>query len=160
MELVGANYDDIKSLFKKRSYNAGISFDEDSFNDAFIKCANKFENTIITLELTTKYFWTAYLNTAKTNFGSRKLDTVSLDIEFHDVIDENNYASDIYNMIMDAIEMEFGYNDMMIYSLHKFHNWSKHDLEDSGYDISNFESRIKEIHKFVKTYGRRNIKRS
>ena len=165
MELIGANYDYIKSSFKAKSYNAGIQFDEDSFNDAFIKCAAKFENAIITLDTTTKYFWTAYLNTCRTNYyNDSKLDTVSLDVEIHDSVDENdNYASNIYNLVMDAVEFKFGRNSMMIYSLYKYHNWSKQDLEDSGYDIENFESHIKEIHKFVKAYCKnhiKNIKRS
>ena len=46
MDLISIHYKDIKNLFKSRSYNRNIDFDEDSFNDAFIKCAQRFGNEI------------------------------------------------------------------------------------------------------------------
>lgn len=159
MDIIGVHYNEIKSLFKTRSYNTGVSFDEDSFNDAFIKCAQKFGNNEVTLELTIKYFWTAYLNTVKSNIAKdNKLETVSLDTEMHDCAEEDNdYTINIYNIVMDAISTKFGEEQMMMYSLYKLHDWSKQDLEDSGYDMEDFEIRIKEIHKFVKTYCKKHI---
>ena len=160
MDIIGVHYTEIKSLFKSRLYNLNMSFNEDLFNDAFIKCAQKFGNTEITLELTTKYFWTAYLNTIKSSTKQKRLDTVQLDEAIHDCIDEsdNAYALNIYNVVMDAITERFGEDDMMMYSLYKYHGWSKDDLIGEGYDCTAFDTRIKEIHKFVKTYCKTGVK--
>ena len=61
-------------------------------------------------------------------------------------------------MVIDLITDKFGEHDMMMYMLYKFHNWSKDDLVESGYDITYIDTRIKEIHKFVKTYCKKHIK--
>ena len=161
MDIVGVHYTELKNLFKTRLYDRGIQFDEDLFNDAFIKCARKFGNSIVTLEVTAKYFWTAYLNTIKSSiYKSKQNEIVSLDEELHDCIDEsdNAYALNIYNVVMDAITERFGEDDMMMYSLYKYHGWSKDDLIGEGYDCTAFDTRIKEIHKFVKTYCKTNVK--
>jgi hypothetical protein len=62
--------------------------------------------------------------------------------------------------VMDSVSEQFGENDMMVYSLHKYHGWSKEDLISDGYDCSDFEERIRTIHRFVKTYGKKRIKKS
>jgi hypothetical protein len=157
MDIVATHYDKIKSIFKSRLHNMGIPFDEDALNDAFIKCAQRFGNTNVEYTVVIKYYWVAYLNTLKSN--KNKLECVSLDIEMHDCIEtDNTEIINIYNTIMDIISEKFSETDMMIYSLYKFHNWSKSDLEQSGYDTNNLESRIKEIHKFIKTYCKKHMK--
>ena len=158
MNIISVHYNEIKSLFKSRSYKSNTVFDEDSFNDAFIKCANRFGNMEITYDTATKYFWAAYINTFKTNkIKESKLETVELDVDVHDCIDEPD--TNIYNIVMDAISFKYGENLMLMYSLYKFHNWSKTDLIMAGYDIDDdFDYHIKEIHKFVKTYCKNHIK--
>lgn len=160
MDIISVHYDKIKSLFKTRLYNIDMNFDEDSFNDAFIKCAKKFGNSEISYDIVIKYFWVAYLNAIKSNLSKeRKIDFVSLDEEIHDCIDEDDkYATNIYNIVMDAIESKYSEEDMMIYSLYKYHNWSKEDLIDAGYDCTDIDNRIKSIHKFVKTYCKKQLK--
>ena len=37
MDLISVNYNKIRSLFRTRLRNMDMHFDEDSFNDAFIK---------------------------------------------------------------------------------------------------------------------------
>ena len=160
MDIIGVHYKELKVLCKSRLYNIDIPFDEDLFNDTFIKCAQRFGNTEITYETCIKYFWTAYLNTIKSEKNNHKhIDTVSLDEDLHDCIDEddNQYAINVYNIVMDAISERFGEEDMMIYSLYKYHGWSKEDLTFEGYDCDDFDNRIKTIHKFVKTYCKKHI---
>jgi hypothetical protein len=157
MDIVGAKYDTIKSLFKTRLHNIGMQFDEDSLNDAFIKCAQRFGNTTTDYNTVIKYYWIAYINTIKSN--KSKLNCVSFEVDAHDCIDENeSNATNIYNIVIDLITDKFGEHDMMMYVLYKFHNWSKDDLVESGYDITYIDTRIKEIHKFVKTYCKKHIK--
>jgi hypothetical protein len=161
MDIVSVHYTEIKSLFKTRSYNNGIKFDEDLFTDAFIKCAHKFGSEIISYDVSVKYFWIAYLNTVKTEFNKQnKLDIVPLDEELHDCIDEDPHAHaiNIYNIVMDAIAEKFGEENMAIYSLYKYHGWSINDLMGEGYDCTELNSRIKEIHKFVKSYCKTHVK--
>lgn len=57
MDLVSVHYDDFKKTFASRDNNRGRRFDEDSFNDAFIKCANRFGNNVITYDDALRYFW-------------------------------------------------------------------------------------------------------
>ena len=156
MDIVGANYDDIKQLYISRSSNSK-SFDEDSFNDAFIKCAKKFGNDIITYEDVVKYLWVAYINTKKA--ASIKDSKIEYCEEYEDIEEEEDYtAESIYNIVMDAITAAYSEEDMMIYSLYKYHKWTKNDLIEAGYDCKNFEIRIKTIHKFVKAYCKKNVK--
>lgn len=159
MDIVGINYDTIKSLFKSRLHNMNIPFNEDALNDAFIKCAQRFGNTLLDYNTVIKYYWVAYINTIKSS--KPKLDCVSFDPYTHDCMDDtadNVRAINIYNVVMDLVSDKFGEHDMMLYMLYKFHNWSKDDLVESGYDITYIDTRMKEIHKFVKTYCKKRIK--
>lgn len=159
MDIVGINYDTIKSLFSARLHNMGMPFDEDALNDAFIKCAQRFGNAVLDYNTVIKYYWVAYVNTIKSS--KPKLDCVSFDPDTHDCMDDtedNVRAINIYNVVMDLVSDKFGEHDMMLYMLYKFHNWSKDDLVESGYDITYIDTRIKEIHKFVKTYCKKHVK--
>lgn len=165
MDLVASNYKEIKHIFKSRSYNSNIEFDEDSFNDAFIKCANKFNTEEITYETVLKYFWTSYINTVKTNIIKESvMQHEEIDTEVNDYIDntynkfiDDDYSKEVYNIIMNAITIKYGKEDMMIYSLYKFHNWTENDLIAAGYDCDNLTKRIAAIHRFVKTYSKKYI---
>lgn len=151
MDIVSVHYDEFKKSFVSRDSNKGRRFDEDSFNDAFIKCANKFGNDIIAYDDAIKYFWVTYSNTVK----SIKQNTdVELDDALHDVIDDDepSKANYIYNIVMAAITEAFNEDDMMVYSLYKYHNWAEDELIAAGYDCKNLDIRIKTIHKFVKSY--------
>lgn len=150
MDLVSVHYDDFKKTFALRDNNRGRRFDEDSFNDAFIKCANRFGNNVITYDDALKYFWIAYSNTVK----SIKHNNVELDDTMYDIADDDepSKANYIYNIVMDAITVAFNEDDMMIYSLYKYHGWTERELVEAGYDCKNLDVRIKTIHKFVKAY--------
>lgn len=160
MDLVASNYKEIKKLFKTRSYNMNYEFDEDSFNDAFIKCVNKFNSEEITYDTVLKYFWTSYINTVKTNLiKESNMHSEELDEELHDCIDntyneffDDDYSKEVYNIIMNAITVKYGKEDMLIYSLHKYHDWTENDLIAAGYDITDLRNKIKTIHRFVKSY--------
>lgn len=164
-DIVASNYNDIKSIFSSRSYNISIQFDEDLFNDAFIKCTNKFKDEIITYDTVIKYFWTVYVNTVKSDIiKSKKLETEPLDEEIHDCIDntynelyDSDYAIDVYNTIMNAITVKYGEDEMLIYSLYKYHDWTVDDIKRAGYDCQNLDKRIKAIHRFVKIYSKKHL---
>lgn len=163
MDWVASNYKEIKQLFKTRTYNINYEFDEDSFNDAFIKCVNKFESEEITYDTVLKYFWTSYINTVKTNIiKESKLQYEEFNEELHDCIDDtynefvdDDYSKEVYNIIMNAITVKYGKEDMLIYSLHKYHDWTENDLIAAGYDCDNFNKKITSIHRFVKAYTKK-----
>ena len=165
MDIVADNYTKIKSLFSSRLYNISINFDEDLFTDAFIKCANKFGSEQITYEVTVKYFWIAYLNTIKTELAKIENSNVEfLEEDIHDCIDDtynelydDDYARNIYNTIMDAITLKYGEEEMLVYSLYKYHNWTEIDLIAAGYNCDKLSDRIKKIHRFVKEYCKKHI---
>ena len=156
MDIVAANYNKIKQLYITRENCNGRKFDEDFFNDAFIKCANHFGNNIIDYETVVKYFWVAYVNTCKDKNNT----CIELWEEYPDILDDNDktFAQVLYDDVMCTVMEEFSEDDMLIYSLYKYYNWTKSDLENAGYNIKNLEIRIKTIHKFVKQYAKNKYK--
>ena len=161
MDIVGIHYDDIRKTYCLRDNNNGRKFDEDSFNDAFIKCSICFGNKQITYDDVIKYFWIAYSNTRKgANYKYKS--HIELQENYpEDIIDDDqdSFAEKFYNVSMDAIKKSFGEDDMMIYSLYKYHDWTKKDLIEAGYDCNNLEIRIKNIHKFLKEYVKKHYKK-
>lgn len=166
MGVVATHFDELKRLFKSRIHDAGLQFDDDIFSDTIIKCATKFGNADVSYDVVVKYFWTSFLNNTKmSKINVNRLDTVELDEELHDCIDntynelyDDDYTINIYNIVMNAITVKYGSDLMELYSLHKFHGWTKEDLMQAGYNCDNFETNIKEIHKFVKSYGKKHIR--
>ena len=160
MDIVGIHYDDIKKLYIKRECSNGRKFNEDSFNTAFIKCAKHFENNTLDYDTVVKYFWVAYVNTSKNeykyNSNTELCDEFNFDILDDD--DEESFAQKLYTTVMDAISYVYSEEDMLIYSLYKYHGWKKEELIEAGYNCENFETRIKEIHKFVKEYTKKHFK--
>lgn len=159
MDIIGVHYDDIKRIYSTRDNNNGKKFNEDAFNEAFIKCSIHFKNDLITYEDAIKYYWVAYVNTSK---GDNKyLTTIDLCESYNDVEDEeeDSFSAKFYDDIMNAISKSFSENDMMIYSLYKYHKWSIQELIDAGYDCTNFKIRIKNIHRFVKEYAKKKYKK-
>ena len=157
MDIVGIHYDDIRKTYSTRDNSNNRKFDEDAFNEAFIKCAKHFGNSEINYEDVIKYFWIAYVNTRKGNDYKFK-STVELCEEYpEDIIDEyeSSFEEKFYNNIMTAITKSFGEEDMLIYSLYKYHGWKEQDLIDAGYNCKNLNIRIKNIHKFVKEYAKK-----
>lgn len=124
-DIVSIKYKDIRISFNNWSKNRQIVFDEDSFNDAFIKCAEHFKNKIITSDEAIKYFWTAYIHTVMNNKKHNSFST-----ELSDNIDiinnEYNYDIDaIYDIILKDIQQQFGNNAMQL-----IHNHFIHNIED------------------------------
>jgi len=163
MDIISVHYKDIRKLFTNRLINQAIKFDDDSFNDAFIKCAQHFGNEQITYDDAIKYFYVAFTNTIRGNVIKTKknLSYDELDESIEDDTDDDDhtqFAKYFYDTIMSAITEAFNENDMMIYSLYKYNDWTKQDLIDSGYDCKNFDVRIKNIHRFVKEYVKSDAK--
>ena len=160
MDIVGIHYDDIKNTYFIRDKASNRKFNDDAFNDAFIKCAKHFNNDIIEYDDVIKYFWIAYVNTCKNNFKQTSIidfcEEYSEDISDED--DTESFTTNFYNTCMDAITEAFNENDMLIYSLYKYHKWTKDDLIAAGYDCNNFEIRIKTIHRFLKEYCKKKYK--
>jgi hypothetical protein len=154
MTLIADNYDDVIKLFKSLSRKTCIDFDEDSFQEAFLKCAKKFGSEQITYDEATKYFWAAYLNTAKSELvHDNKFSYIDSEEIKDEIIDEtDDDYSDLYIDVMNAIQKKFGKEDSQIYILYKYHDWTEDDLIATGYDCENFTERIKKIHRFVKSY--------
>lgn len=157
MDIVGVYYDDIKKIYNSRDNNNKRKFNEDAFNEAFIKCAAKFGNSIITYDDVIKYFWIAYVNTCKNNYTYEN--AMCFCEEYPEIEEESeNFSTQFYNIIMNAIENAFSEEDAALYSLYKYHGWSKQDLISAGYNCKNIEIRIKTIHKFVKEFSKKNFK--
>lgn len=160
MDIVSVHYKEIRKSFTSRSFDK--TFDEDSFNDAFIKCALHFGNDTIDYDYAIKYLFTTYKNTHNSMSYIETNETVDIEeCDFADEYDEEELdAKEIYDDVMNAIAEEYSENDMKIYSLYKYHKWKLQQLIDSGYNCTDFENKIKEIHKFAKSYCKRKFGKS
>jgi hypothetical protein len=156
MDIVSIHYKDIKNTFICRSVKSKGVFDEDSFNDAFIKCAEHFGESVINFDDAIKYFWVSYVNTKISNYKNSSKYSQYEELS-EDIIDDTDEGGTkyFYDRVMDAISEVFGENDMMVYSLYMYHNWSKEELEQDGYICNNLDAKIKLIHKFVKQYTKK-----
>jgi hypothetical protein len=162
MDIISIHYKEIKMLFRKRIQSKKQSFDEDCFNDAFIKCAQRFGNKTISYDEAVKYFWVAYVNTYKGSHSKASREFIeSIDGSDFDCIDDEDpsYAKYVYDIVMTTVSEVFGEDDMMVYSLYKYYGWSENELIDAGYDCKDLNNRIKTIHKFVKSYCKKNMSR-
>lgn len=158
MDIVGFYYDDIKHIFTLRDQNAKRKFNEDAFNESFIRCAKKFENNTVEYDTVIKYFWIAYVNTCKGDYKYES--TIELCENYSEEYSEedDSFSKKFYDYAMNVIENEFGENDMLIYSLYKCHGWTKNELIESGYDCSDFEMKIKNINRFIKNHCKKKFK--
>lgn len=157
MGIVGAHYKDIRNLFISRVKKLGRTFSDDTFNTVFIKCTERFGDKEVGYDDVVKYFYVSYLNTELKNDKTKG--RFELCDEFDDIPDEDKSAATaLYDKVMDTVKDEFNENDMMVYSLYKYHGWTKEDLENDGYDCTNLDTRVKTIHRFVKKHFRKKIK--
>lgn len=148
MDIVAIHYDDIKRIYTLRDNNKKQKFDEDSFNEAFIKCASKFGNNIITYDDAIKYFWIAYSNTYK---SSKTNKFIEFDIDAHDYID-NTYNENIDTLVSDIfnnIEKKFGKNNRDAYELYICQNWKINDIINKGIVDKDFPNTLKRIKRFI-----------
>ena len=67
MGIVGAHYKDIRNLFISRVTKLGRPFSDDTFNTAFIKCAERFGDKEVGYDDVVRYFYVSYLNTELKN---------------------------------------------------------------------------------------------
>jgi hypothetical protein len=161
MDIIGVHYKDIKNLFTSRDVKNGIRFNEDSFNTAFIKCVEQFGDKIVEYDDVVKYFYVTYKHIRDTELTYYSKITVQDEFE-DDIIDDEDedYAKYVYETVMLAVSNTFGEDDMMMYSLYKYHDWTKEELENDGYDCIDFDERINTIHRFMKKFCKKNIRRA
>lgn len=108
VDVVSFNYKDIKTLFQNRSIKRHLMFDEDAFNDAFIKCAEHFENELISYDTAIKYFWTAYIHIVLNHKIHDAHSTGYSDIYDCEDIIYNIDIDYIYNAIINDVKNKFG----------------------------------------------------
>lgn len=161
MDIISVHYKDIKKLFTTRCATRKIQFNEDAFNESFIKCAQHFGNDVIIYDDAVRYFWIAYLNTVKGDISKNSRAMLCNEFEEEPLTDDDSdeqFAKYFYDTTMAAITEAFSEDDMMIYSLYKYNGWSENDLKEAGYDCKNLDIRIKNIHRFVKKYTKMKYK--
>lgn len=125
-DIISNYYNDIYTLFKSRMHRRDMHFNEDAFNDAFIKCSEHFKSDLISYDHAVKYFWTTYINTVL-NEKIHDSYTTELPEDYDCECDEYNYDIDnLYNTIIDDIDMEFGEEGMEVVN-----NYLKHKKSDS-----------------------------
>jgi hypothetical protein len=157
MDIVGINYDTIKSLFKSRLHNMNIPFNEDALNDAFIKCAVRFGEKEISYDDAVKYFWVAFLNTSRNeDVANSKFDH---ETEIQDEIDEeyDTQIDEKFDKVCSIIESEFGKDNLLAFKMVICDGWDIDELIDNQYVDCSFKSLFKKMKQFAKKHIPQNI---
>ena len=88
------NYDGFKKeiITLGRKYN--IQFDEDVFNDTYIKCYEILKNREITEEGVKYYFWVAFLNNTRKKYRHSKFKPLLCELNENFCSNDNDFDSD------------------------------------------------------------------
>lgn len=148
-DIVSFNYKDIKTLFYSRMTKRHLKFDEDAFNDAFIKCAMHFENEYISYDEAIKYFWTAYIHTVL-NYKLHDSHSTEYLPELYDQIDNeyNQNIDELYDIIITDIKNEFGDDGVLTvinYLNHKTYKSSSDIRRICKYIKIKYKNTVKDI---------------
>lgn len=151
MDIISVHYIDIRRLFHSRLSNIGKGFDEDAFNDAFIKCALRFGEKEISYEDAVKYYWVAFLNTIRTADGNKLQYDLDAEID-EEIIDEpyDEEIDEMFDHICDGIEKEFGKEHLLAFKMVVCDGWSMNELIENKYVTPEFKNTYNKIRKFAK----------
>lgn len=150
MDLVAVHYKDIKNCFQSRLAKIGKTFNDDAFNDAFIKCSIRFGEKEISYDDVLKYFWVAFLNTMRTEeHHNGKFDH---DAEIQDEIDEeyDTNIDDLFAVICESLEERFGKENLLAFKMVVCDNWDIDELIENQYVERDFKTTFKKMKQFAK----------
>ena len=157
MDLISIHYKDIRCCFNSRLLKIGKSFNDDAFNDAFIKCAVRFGEKEITYDDAVKYFWVAFLNTTRNeDITNSKFDH---ETEIQDEIDEeyDTQIDEKFDKVCSIIESEFGKDNLLAFKMVICDGWDIDELIDNQYVDYSFKSLFKKMKQFAKKHIPQNI---
>lgn len=150
---VEPRFEPFKKNIKKMATQNNIMFDEDVFMDTIIRCATTFSNKNATNKDIDMYFWMAFKQNSFSKFSRNKLrDTVSFDNIDINIFNEN-YNSDIDNildLIKDEVINKFGENIYNAWILHICNEYTYTQLEENGYKGLNLHNDFRQIKRFIK----------
>lgn len=123
-DIISKYYTDIYTLFKSRMHKRDMCFNEDAFNDAFIKCVEHFKNDLISYDYAVKYFWKTYIHTVL-NEKIHDSYVTELPEDYDCECTEYNYDIDeLYDTIMNDVQDTFGYDGVEAINNHFKHKKS------------------------------------
>jgi hypothetical protein len=144
---IGPRFESFKTKMLKFSEKNKISFDEDIFMDTVIKCSQTFKTENATNDDVDKYFWVAYKQNYFSKVKRNKIgEIIDLDELEDDIIDDeyNSDIDDIISIIKEEIQRKFGER---IYTLWFEHLETKGKTTDN--DIKTLEKNVRKIKRYI-----------
>lgn len=153
IDIIAADFDNVKHIFINKCNAMEYEFDEDLFMDVFINCHNKLLDKLMTKSECIKYYWVAYLNKYKTEKSKESRFIGFEDIkEQKSILNTYNYNPIIdndYNQIIELVRNKFDKDYVDAWLLHICDDKSYKELNDMGYNFK-FNDIFKRINKYVR----------
>ena len=151
-DIIAANFQEIRRNFYTGLIDKGYEWDEDLMSDAFVCCCNTLKDKEMTKKDAIKYYWTAYINKYKTK-QSHKIPMMSfedmeeeydeIDIPYHKDVD------DIYDIIVKAVQDEYGLKKAFIWEMYVCKGVPSADLRAMGFTDINFIYFARQVKRFI-----------
>ena len=120
-DIISKYYNNINTLFKSRMHKRDMKFDEDSFNDAFIKCFEYFKDNLISYDDAVKYFWTVYIHMVLNEKIHESHETELPEDYDCECPEYNEDIDNLYNTIIEDVRTEFGESGVDAINEHLHH---------------------------------------
>lgn len=145
MEMIGVNFDKIKSIFQSKIGKSGYLFDEDVFLDTIIKCNQKLSAETFEDRQFIAYLWTAFKNNTlrELNYFRNKGD----DVFPEDLLIEPEDKTLFYEVSKLIID-NFGEAIYKLFLLHA--NGATYEDLDKISDIPDLKNKFRKVREFVR----------
>lgn len=120
-DIISKYYNDINTLFKSRMHKRDMEFNEDSFNDAFIKCFEHFKDSLISYDDAVKYFWTVYIHIVLNEKIHESYETELPEDYDCECPEYNKDIDNLYNTIIEDVRTTFGESGVDAINEHLHH---------------------------------------
>lgn len=149
---VEPRFKSFKKNIQKQAKKSNIIFDEDVFMDTLIRCSETFSIENATDTDIDQYFWIAFKQNIFSNFSRNKFNkTVKFD-DFGDGIIDEEYNSDIdeiIGLIKSEVKTEFGEQIYDAWILHICNGLTYCELENNGYEGLNLHNEFRQIKRYI-----------
>ena len=151
---VSLYYDTIKTNFKIACGKNNIKFDDDLFNDTYLKCFYALDNKDISEENAIRYFWVAYSNNEKKKYRTSKytpkINELDEKIVYDADIENNEDRYIIFDILVNSVTKKFGEEITNAWLLHFTDNKTYDELKNMGYKTLNFHNVFRRINAYIK----------
>lgn len=154
MDIIGADFDNIKDSFINRCKKFEMEFDEDVFMDTLLNCERVLGDKEMIKSDCLRYYWVAYANKLKTIKSKQDLfipydDILNYNIQQPLYDSYNPLIDSMYNEIVKLAYKKFDKTYVDAWLIHVCEGKSYKELRDMGYNFK-FNDIFKRITRLIK----------